>query len=54
MLDDLIQTRILDDHKTLTADGKLLSRSQLEGYYQTFRSRFGPDVLAKLDGEDPP
>ena len=28
------------------------SRSQLEGFYRTFRSRFGPDVLAKLDGEE--
>ena len=52
MLDDRIKARILDDHKKLTADGKLLSRSQLEGYYRTFRSRFGPDVLARLDGEE--
>ena len=52
MLDDRIKSRILDDHKKLTADGKLLSRSQLEGFYRTFRSRFGPDLLAKLDGEE--
>ena len=52
MLDDRIKARILDDHKKLTADGKLLSRSQLEACYRTFRSRFGPDVLAKLDGEE--
>src|SRR4051795_13634115 len=52
MLDDGIKVRILDDHKKLTADGKLLSKSQLETCYQTFRSRFGPDVLAKLDGEE--
>src|SRR5688500_20308155 len=52
MLDGRIKTRILGDHQKLTADGKLLSRSQLEGYYRTFRSRFGPVVLAKLDGEE--
>ena len=52
MLDDRIKSRILDDHKKLTADGKLLSRSQLEVCYRTFRSRFGPDALTKLDGED--
>src|SRR3954471_10374563 len=52
MLDDRIRSRILDDHKKLTADGKLLSRSQLDACYRTFRSRFGPDVLANLDGEE--
>lgn len=52
MLDDRIKTRILDDHRKLTADGKLLSREQLAACYRTFRSRFGPDVLAKLDGEE--
>src|SRR3954451_17438856 len=52
MLDDRIKTRILDDHKKLNGDGKLPSKPQLEGYYLTFRSRFGPDVLAKLEGED--
>ena len=52
MLDDRIKSRILDDHKKLTADGKLYSRSQLDGFYRTFRNRFGPDLLAKLDGVD--
>jgi 5-methylcytosine-specific restriction protein B len=52
MLDDRIKARILEDHKKLTADGKLLSKPQLEGYYSTFRNRFGPEVLEKLDGLD--
>ncbi len=30
MLDERIKSRILDDHKKLTADGKLLSKAQLE------------------------
>jgi 5-methylcytosine-specific restriction protein B len=52
MLDERIKSRIREDHKKLTADGKLPSRSQLEGYYRTFRNRFGPEVLARLDGHD--
>jgi 5-methylcytosine-specific restriction protein B len=52
MLDDRIRARILDDHRKLTAEGKLLSRAQLDACYRTFRARFGPDVLAKLDGEE--
>jgi 5-methylcytosine-specific restriction enzyme B len=52
MLDDRIKARILEDHKKLTAEGRLYSRSQLEGFYRNFRNRFGPDLLAKLDGEE--
>ena len=52
MLDDRIKARIQDDHRKLTADGKLLSRERLDACYRTFRSRFGPDVLARLDGEE--
>ena len=36
MLDERIKARILDDHKKLTAEGKLYSRSQLVGFYCTF------------------
>src|SRR5436853_527679 len=39
MLDDRIRARILNDHNKLTADGKLLSRSQLDACFRTFRSR---------------
>ncbi|WP_145272581.1 hypothetical protein [Tautonia plasticadhaerens] len=52
MLDERIKSRILDDHKRLTAEGRLPSRAQLEAAIRTFRSRFGPDVLARLDGEE--
>jgi hypothetical protein len=45
MLEKRIKTRILDNHEKLTADRKFFSRSQLEGFYRTFRSRFGPDQL---------
>src|SRR5262249_57707365 len=50
-LEQRIKRRLRGGHQKLTADGKLLSRAQLEGYYRTFRNRFGPDVLSGLDGE---
>jgi len=52
MLDDRIKARILEAHQKLTTEGKLLSKSQLNACYQTFCTRFGPEVLAKLDGEE--
>lgn len=51
MLDDRIKSRILDDHRRLAADGKLFPRPKLDEFYKNFRSRFGPDQLAGLDGE---
>ncbi len=35
----------------LEADGTLRPKEALDGWYQTFRQRFGPTVLAGLDGE---
>lgn len=52
MLDDRIKARILDDHKKLIVNGKLRSRSQFEGHYRIFPSRFGQDGLPRLGGED--
>jgi 5-methylcytosine-specific restriction protein B len=37
--------------KQLEGEGKLFSRRQLDGFYATFRGRFGPERLAGLDGE---
>jgi 5-methylcytosine-specific restriction protein B len=50
MLESTVKRRLLERYQQLNAEGKLLSRSQLDGYYSTFRSRFGPDQLANLDG----
>src|SRR5438876_8664607 len=50
-----LDSRIVDElkakYKSLQDEGKLLSNEQLEKYYSTFRSRFGPDKLKNLDGE---
>jgi 5-methylcytosine-specific restriction protein B len=51
LLEPSVKQRLLERYQQMNAEGKLLSRSQLDAYYSTFRSRFGPDRLANLDGE---
>src|SRR5262245_46182071 len=51
MLEPSVKQRILERSQQLNAEGKLLSRPQLEQFYSAFRDRFGPDRLANLDGE---
>jgi 5-methylcytosine-specific restriction protein B len=51
MLEPPVKQRIQERYQQLNADGKLLSRSQLDQCYAVFRGRFGPDQLANLDGE---
>src|SRR6266487_5630002 len=50
-----LDSRIVDElkatYKSLQDEGKLISSEQLEKYYSTFRTRFGPDKLKNLDGE---
>jgi 5-methylcytosine-specific restriction protein B len=51
ILSDKLHQELREIQKQLDAEGKLLSRSQLDQYYQTFRERFGPRILKGLDGE---
>jgi 5-methylcytosine-specific restriction protein B len=51
MLEPSVKQKLLQHLQQLNAEGKLLSRAQSGQYYATFRSRFGPDILANLDGE---
>src|SRR6266566_6887367 len=51
VLDERIRQELIGLKQTLERDGKLLSDDQLARYYDTFRSRFGPDKLSNLDGE---
>src|SRR5438309_10328909 len=51
MLDASVRQRLQDHYQRMSAEGKLLSRAQLDQFYATFRSRFGPDRLAGTDGE---
>jgi 5-methylcytosine-specific restriction protein B len=51
MLEPTIKQKLVDRVQQSNAEGKLFSRAQLDQYYGTFRSRFGPEKLASLDGE---
>jgi len=42
--------KIRTSERRLLADGALLSDDQMQRAYEAFRARFGPDVLAGLDG----
>ena len=50
-LDKRIAEELRKLYKSLQDEGKLPSKEQLEKYYSTFRSHFGPDKLKNLDGE---
>jgi len=52
ILDTSITNTISELHHKMDAEGKLLSKSQLEQYYQTFKSRFGVEKLSLIDGEE--
>ncbi len=51
MLDEHIKKDLADRYPALRDSGDLLSRTQLDAVYATFRRRFGPEALASLDGE---
>ena len=51
MLDERIKKDLTDRYQAMQDRGELLSKTQLDAYYATFRRRFGPEVLANLDGE---
>ena len=50
-LHPIIVSQLRDVHDRLAAEGDRLSIGALDGYYATFRQRFGPDVLRAVDGE---
>ncbi len=52
MLDERVAGELRERYAKLTAEGKLLSREQLESYYATFRRHFGPERLKSLDGQE--
>lgn len=51
MLSEAKRQEILSKHEELLNESKLYTIAQLEKYYDTFRQRFGPQVLSGLDGE---
>jgi 5-methylcytosine-specific restriction protein B len=51
-LDPLIETELRNSLKAVATRGELLSEDELKERYSSFRSRFGPEVLALLHGEE--
>ena len=51
MLDDRLKKSLHEAHRRMLEAGELLSLPRLDECYSLFRSRFGPDVLSRLDGE---
>jgi 5-methylcytosine-specific restriction enzyme B len=53
---NLIHPKLADElnslAESLAAEGSLLSRKKLQGFYDTFRREFGPEVLRSLDGQE--
>jgi hypothetical protein len=56
LADNELNSRVRDEINalaaTLRADEKLLSELQLQQHQETFRARFGPEQLGRLDGPD--
>ncbi len=52
MLDENHVEKIKSRIEPLTREGRLLSRAELDGYYDAFREKFGPEVLKRLDGTE--
>jgi 5-methylcytosine-specific restriction enzyme B len=50
ILDTRIKQELLELKQSMESDGRLATSQQLDEYYSTFRSRFGPDKLSSLDG----
>jgi len=51
ILSDKIHQTIQETYNKLFSEGKIVSISQLDKYYETFRERFGIQKLKSLDGE---
>ncbi len=51
-LDPLLVGPLKENHELLTQSGQLLSPDRLKQCYSLFQKRFGPEVLAKLQGEE--
>jgi len=51
LLDPTLVHDLRQVQEKLTTEGRLFPKVQLDGFYATFRQRFGPEQLKVLDGE---
>ena len=47
-----IEKALHETHEKLNSSGKLFTKEKLMAFYQTFRNKFGIEMLQSLDGED--
>lgn len=50
-VDEAQRQQILDRHQQLLDEGQVFTQQQVDEQYARFQERFGPSVLAGLDGE---
>jgi 5-methylcytosine-specific restriction enzyme B len=51
ILDEKLSQELRELNRKLFSEGKLSSEELITTYYNTFRNRFGPDILKNIDGE---
>lgn len=51
MLEDIVVKRLKSAYSDLDKQGALLSLTKLNECYALFKQRFGPQVLATIDGD---
>ena len=49
-LDPVKRTQIIEQYKTMFDDGRIISEQALRNQIDTFREKFGPEVLRRLEG----
>src|SRR5690242_18827877 len=52
IIDPRIEQELRALYEKLSAENKLIVGEQLNGYYKTFRDRFGPEKLLTLEGDE--
>lgn len=49
---DRLARELREVHQRLDAEGKLLSKPQLDECFRLFRQKFGPEVISRWEGEE--
>lgn len=52
MIKQELKDELLKQYRQMQNNGEFIPKSKLPQYYQTFRDRFGPEKLERLDGDE--
>lgn len=52
LVPDKLARALREVHQRLDAEGKLLSKLQLDNCYELFRQKFGPEIISRWEGEE--